>query len=120
MSSDGQPHRATEFLSAAASTIGERGKAYDASGEERSMGATVSAFNIITRRSGDRALTEPEGWLLMQILKDVRQWSGPDYHPDSALDCVSYASLKAESLAKDSSALTGVVSGIRVRATISG
>lgn len=101
MNSDDQPRHATEFLTAAAHTIGQRGKSYDAKGEERSMGATVQAFNIITRRTGERALSESEGWLLMQILKDVRQWSGSEYHPDSALDCVSYAALKGEALARN-------------------
>lgn len=100
MNSDDQPRHATEFLTAAAHTIGQRGKTYDAKGEERSMGATVQAFNIITRRTGERALSESEGWLLMQILKDVRQWSGPEYHPDSAMDCVGYAALKGEALAR--------------------
>ena len=46
-------------------------------------------------------LTEPDGWLFLQILKDVRQWARPDrYHADSALDCVAYAALKAEALAR--------------------
>jgi hypothetical protein len=36
---------------------------------------------------------------LLQLLKDVRQWTKIDYHADSAVDCVSYAALKAESLA---------------------
>lgn len=36
---------------------------------------------------------------MLQLLKDVRQWSNPDiYHADSAEDCISYAALKAEAL----------------------
>jgi hypothetical protein len=35
---------------------------------------------------------------LLQIVKDVRQWSRAGYHLDSALDAVSYAALKAEAL----------------------
>lgn len=47
-----------------------------------------------------RDLTEAEGWLLLQVLKDVRQWQNPDkFHEDSALDGVAYSSLKAEALA---------------------
>lgn len=87
--------KATEFLQAAIDTQAERGKQYDSPEGERSMGRTVQAFNAITGRD----LTEAEGWLLLQLLKDVRQWQNPDkYHHDSALDGVAYASLKAEAL----------------------
>lgn len=87
--------KSTEFLQAAIDTQAERGKQYDSPGGERSMGRTVQAFNAITGRD----LTEAEGWLLLQVLKDVRQWQNPDkYHHDSALDGVAYASLKAEAL----------------------
>jgi hypothetical protein len=87
--------KATDFLRNGADLLEERGKQYDQPGGERSMGKTVRAFNAITGRD----LTEPEGWLLLQVLKDVRQWQNPDkYHADSAEDCVSYAALKAEAL----------------------
>lgn len=87
--------RATEFLQAAIDTQAERGKQYDSPEGERSMGRTVQAFNAITGHN----LTEAAGWLLLQLLKDVRQWQNPDkYHRDSALDGVAYASLKAEAL----------------------
>jgi hypothetical protein len=87
------------FLDEAKRIQAERGQQYDKNGEqtkERSMGRAVEAFNAITTKS----ITESEGWLLLQLLKDVRQWSNPDeFHLDSAIDSVSYASLKAESLA---------------------
>lgn len=87
--------KSTEFLQAAIDTQVERGEQYDSPEGERSMGRTVQAFNAITGRD----LTEAEGWLLLQVLKDVRQWQNPDkYHHDSALDGVAYASLKAEAL----------------------
>lgn len=87
--------KATDFLQAAIDTQAERGKEYDSPEGERSMGRTVTAFNAITGRD----LTEAEGWLLLQVLKDVRQWQNPErYHHDSALDGVAYASLKAEAL----------------------
>ena len=84
------------FLTKAAALIAQRGQQYDQIEGERSMGKTVAAFNAITGMS----LTESEGWLLVQLLKDVRQWSTPNYHQDSAEDCVAYAALKAEALAK--------------------
>lgn len=62
------------------------------------MGATVTAFNAITGRD----LSEAEGWLLLQTLKDVRQWQNPSkYHHDSALDGVAYSALKAEALSEE-------------------
>lgn len=91
-----EPKNSTYFLQAAIDVQAERGKQYDAPGGERSMGRTVQAFNAITGRD----LTEAEGWLLLQVLKDVRQWQNPGkFHEDSALDGVAYSSLKAEALA---------------------
>jgi hypothetical protein len=87
--------RAPELLQRAADIMTERGKQYDKPEGERSMGAAVAAFNIITGHH----LTEAEGWLLMQVLKDVRQWQRPGYHADSAEDCIAYAALKAEAKA---------------------
>lgn len=90
----------THFLQAAIDVQAERGKQYDTPNGERSMGRTVQAFNAITGRD----LTEAEGWLLLQVLKDVRQWQNPGkFHEDSALDCVAYSSLKAEALANGGS-----------------
>lgn len=79
------------ILNEASGILSERGQQYDKPEGERSMGATVAAFNTITGRN----LTESEGWLLLQILKDVRDRQRAP-HRDSLLDCVSYAALKAE------------------------
>ncbi|AGN81979.1 hypothetical protein N5K35_25105 [Pseudomonas sp. GD03651] len=88
--------KSTDFLQAAIDVQAERGKQYDAPGGERSMGRTVQAFNAVTGRD----LSEAEGWLLLQVLKDVRQWQNPDkFHEGSALDGVTYSSLKAEAMA---------------------
>ena len=93
--------KAPDFLQEAKETMEERGKDYDKHDEgkkaERSMGKAVAAFNAIT----DGHMTESEGWLLMAILKQVRQWSSPAYHHDSAMDAVAYTALLAESLSDD-------------------
>ena len=90
--------KASQFLSKAATIMEERGKQYDKPEGERSMGRTVEAFNTIT----GHCLTEAEGWLLLQLLKDVRQWQRRGaYHADSAEDCIAYAALKAEALAAE-------------------
>lgn len=86
---------AESFLNQAANTMAERGKTYDKPTGERSMGATVAAFNAITGHE----LTEASGWLLMLLLKQVRQWQKEDYHEDSAVDAVAYSALLAEALA---------------------
>ena len=87
--------KAPELLRRAAEIMDERGKQYDKPDGERSMGRAVAAFNAITGRE----LTESEGWLLLQVLKDVRQWQNPNKaHQDSLEDCIAYAALKAESM----------------------
>lgn len=83
---------APDLLSKAAKIMSDRATTYDKPEGERSMGATVAAFNIIARRD----LTESEGWLLMQILKDVRDRQRVQPHVDSLEDCVAYSALKAE------------------------
>ncbi len=88
---------ANEIADAALVHIKERANTYDQSGGERSAAKTALAFNAITGKD----LTESEVWLLLQLLKDVRQWSRESYHQDSAEDCIAYAALKAESLERN-------------------
>ena len=85
--------KSNEFLQAAIDVQKERGAQYDKPSGERSMGATVAAFNCITGSN----LKEQDGWMLLGLLKLVRQSQNPEkYHHDSALDFVAYASLYAE------------------------
>ena len=87
---------AAELLGRAARHMHDRAATYDKPEGERSMGRTVQAFNAITGRD----LTESEGWLLLQVLKDVRLFTRSEYHADSAEDCIAYAALKAEAKSK--------------------
>ena len=90
--------KAPDLLRKAAAHMADRAATYDQPDGERSMGRTVEAFNTIT----GHCLTEAEGWLLLQLLKDVRQWQRRGaYHADSAEDCIAYAALKAEALAAE-------------------
>lgn len=84
--------KAPELLNKAAALMEERGRKYDKPEGERSMGRAVQAFNVITGHS----LHESDGWLLMQILKDVRDRQREAAHQDSLEDCIAYAALKAE------------------------
>lgn len=84
--------KAAELLGRAAKHMHDRASTYDKPEGERSMGRAVRAFNAITGHT----LTESEGWLLLQVLKDVRLFTREAYHADSAEDCIAYAALKAE------------------------
>ena len=86
------PAKAQDLLHRAADLMDERGKQYDQSSGERSMQATVTAFNAISGYS----LTEADGFLLMAILKMVRDQQRETPHRDSIEDLVAYASLYGE------------------------
>ena len=86
---------ATDILSKAAQHMEDRAATYDKPEGERSMAQTVAIFNL----HHSTELTEAQGWHLLQILKDVRLFTRPGYHADSAEDGVAYAALKAEALA---------------------
>lgn len=91
------PPTSVELLAEAQEIQEDRAKQYDQPGGERSMDRTVRAFNIITRRENtDRELRESDGWLLMQLLKDVRDQTTEVPHTDSIKDKVSYSSLQGE------------------------
>lgn len=84
--------RALNLLQAAAEHMADRAANYDKPQGERSMAATVKAFNAITGRD----LTEAEGWLLMALLKMVRSQQRAEPHRDSVEDLVAYAALFGE------------------------
>lgn len=88
---------ATDILKAAAGHMEARAATYDKPEGERSMAQTVAIFNLYHGTS----LTEAQGWHFQQILKDVRLFTRPGYHADSAEDCVAYAALKAEAKANE-------------------
>ena len=93
------PPKAHDILQEAGRTITQRGTQRDSGqGQERSMAATVAAFNAI---EGLR-LTERQGWAFMQILKMVRGASTARnglYNADDALDGAAYAALGGEAAA---------------------
>ncbi len=93
-----KPKTAATFLQKGMQLLKERGKEYQATGkvEERSFKAVATAFNAVT----GKRITPAEVCLLLQILKDIRQWSQDRYHADSIEDCVNYAALKGEELYK--------------------
>jgi hypothetical protein len=87
---------AASMLEAALGHMEDRAKTYDAPGGERSMGKTVSAFNTITGLT----LSEEQGWLFMEILKQVRSQQG-NYRADNYEDMVAYAALRGECAARE-------------------
>lgn len=79
-----------------------RGKTYDRSGnykkpKERSMAATVAAFNAVTGKN----LTEADGWTFMVLLKLVRGQAAKVYHADSYEDGSAYLGLLAEAMSTE-------------------
>lgn len=93
------PPTAHGILLDAQHTITQRGAQRDSGqGQERSMAATVAAFNAIEGAQ----LTERQGWAFMQVLKLVRGASTARnglYNPDDALDGAAYAALGGEAAA---------------------
>lgn len=83
---------ANEFLTQAAKHMADRAATYDTPEGERSMAATVEAFNAIARCD----LSEADGWLFMTLLKLVRLTQRATYHADSAEDAVAYCALMGE------------------------
>lgn len=90
-------HTAKDVIHEIAETLASRGKSRD-NGQERSMARTVRTFNAMT----DHELTEEDGWLFMQYLKDSRSRSG-DYSFDDYLDKAGYAVLAAECADREAS-----------------
>lgn len=88
------------LLRMAAETIEQRGQERDnGEGGERSMAATVAAFNAIEGTD----LTERQGWAFMQTLKLVRAAStarNGRYNQDDYIDGAAYAALGAECASK--------------------
>ena len=83
---------APAMLQKAADLLIERGKQYDSPEGERSMAQTVEAFNAITCHD----LSEADGWLLMALLKMVRDNKRSIVHVDSCEDLIAYAALYSE------------------------
>lgn len=94
-----RPVTAPELLRRASDIMEQRAREYDKPEGERSVASVVKALNAIV---GREALTEAEGWLFMELLKNVRLFSAKRYHADSALDGIAYAALMAEARARES------------------
>lgn len=88
---------APDILDRAAGHLRQRAGTYDKPEGERSMAQTVAIFNL----HHGTALTEAQGWHMMQILKDVRLFTRAGFHADSAEDCTAYSALKAEAKARE-------------------
>lgn len=84
-----------DVLRAGAQHMEDRAATYDKPAGERSMGATVDAFNAITGNQ----VTEEQGWMFMALLKMVRSQQG-QFKLDNYEDGAAYFALAAESGAK--------------------
>lgn len=86
---------AAQILESGLSHMKDRSLTYDKPDGERSMGATVEAFESITGHS----LTEEQGWLFMGVLKMVRSQQG-GFKLDNYEDEAAYAALRGECAAR--------------------
>jgi len=84
---------ASQLLNKANTLMEQRGQQYDQPHGERSMGKAIKAFNAIT----GKGLFESDGWLLLALLKMVRDNQRELPHNDSIEDLVAYAALYGES-----------------------
>ena len=89
---------APEILTQAAAEMRDRAATYDKPKGERSMGATVAAFNAVSGVS----MTEAQGWLFMALLKAVRSQQGA-FRMDSFVDGAAYFALAGEAANRDRS-----------------
>lgn len=87
---------AANILTAALGHMRDRAATYDKPEGERSMGATVDAFQAVTGVS----ITEEQGWLFMALLKAVRSQQGA-YRADSYEDGAAYFALAGEAAVRD-------------------
>lgn len=83
--------RAADFLRAGLGHMEDRASTYDKPEGERSMNATVKAFEEIT----GIVLTEEQGWLFMVVLKLVRSQQG-NFRADNYEDAGAYCGLQGE------------------------
>ena len=91
---------AIELLEKAAGHLKDRAETYDKPDGERSIGATVAAFNAVT---GDGLMnSEERGWLFMAILKMVRSQQG-NYKADNYEDLAAYGALMGEAACEERS-----------------
>ena len=87
---------AHHFLEAAKGHLGARAATYDKPAGERSMERTVKAFAALT----DIQLTEEQGWLFLEVLKQVRSLQGK-FKADNYEDLAGYAALRGETAARN-------------------
>ena len=86
---------ANHFLEAAKGHLGARATTYDRPTGERSMERTVKVFAALT----DIQLTEEQGWIFMEALKQVRSLQGK-FKADNYEDLAGYAALRGEAAAR--------------------
>lgn len=87
--------QANEILTQAADEMSDRSATYDKPEGERSMGATVRAFEAVSGVT----MTEEQGWLFMALLKAVRSQQGA-LRMDSYVDGAAYFALAGEAAVK--------------------
>lgn len=86
--------KAHEILEDCKQVLIERGKQRDKPNGERSMNLCVRLFQL---RTGVE-LSEQQGWLFMECLKQAREANGTVDNPDDITDQINYLALRLESM----------------------
>ena len=84
--------KAHEFLKAGIQHMEDRAATYDKPEGERSIPATVAAFNALTGHK----LTDEQGWLFIALVKAARAQSGGEFKADNFEDGAAYFALMGE------------------------
>lgn len=93
---------AQTIIERASEEMRDRASTYDKPQGERSMGATVRAFESVS----GVAMTEEQGWLFMALLKAVRSQQGA-LRMDSYIDGAAYFALAGEAAVGKGKSATG-------------
>lgn len=89
-------HDATSLMAAGIVKINQRAITHDKGDGERSMAATVEAFNALTGCD----LNESEGWVFLMVSKMAIGCQGGPFNPKTYSDLASFAGLTGECEAK--------------------
>tara|TARA_B100000678_G_scaffold268886_1_gene255542 strand:- start:3263 stop:3547 length:285 start_codon:yes stop_codon:yes gene_type:complete len=87
---------AIDVLDAGLKHMQDRASTYDTPDGERSISATVRAFEAVTGLS----LTEEQGWIFMLLLKVARCQQG-DFRADNYEDGAAYFGLAGEAASQE-------------------
>lgn len=86
--------KATEVLEECSRILAERGAQRDKPNGERAMPLCIELFRLRTGLE----LSEQQGYIFMECVKQAREANGTGFNPDDIVDQINYLALRLESL----------------------